>query len=178
MKRTVSGNLKQPLLISADNFAVKARNNNRSPFGIWLSLAIAGLLLSACGQLGDTVQGNIIEYNGTGLHQSDGRPTLVSGNIQYKNFSGGELKVEARRSVPCQFGRCPVVGEAPVAEKKLDAPGPYTLELPQSAKDLMIIATLQAPGGAVRIAHLWLLSDAEEIDGANLSLDRPYSPLR
>lgn len=165
-------------MISADNFAVKAGNSIQSLYGLWLSLAFAGLVLSACGQLGDTVQGNIIEYNGTGLHQSDDRPTLVSGNIQYKNYSGGALKVEARRSVPCQFGRCPVVGEAPVAEKKLDAPGNYSLELPQSAKDLMIIATLQAPDGAVRIAHLWLLSDAEKIDDANLSLDRPYSPLR
>lgn len=142
--------------------------------GMWLALS----LLMSCVSGGEVEKGPVVEYNGVGLHQSDGRPTLVSGTVQYKNFSGGELKVEARRSVPCPYGRCPILGEPAVAEMKLAAPGPYSLELPQSAVDLMIIATLQAPDGRVRVAHLAPLSEAPEIAGADLSLDRPYPPLR
>lgn len=141
---------------------------------MWLAFS----LLISCVSGGDTEKGPVVEYNGVGLHQSDGRPTLVSGTVQYKNFSGGELKVEARRSVPCQYGRCPILGEPAVAEQKLAAPGPYSLELPQSAVDLMIIATLKIPDGRVRVAHLAPLSEAPEIAGADLSLDRPYPPLR
>lgn len=143
-----------------------------------LGIAISFCLLMSCVQGGDPQEGPVVEYNGVGLHQSDSRPTLVTGTLKYKNFSSGELKIEARRSVPCQYGRCPILGEAAVAETKLTAPGNYSLELPQSAKDLMLIATLQAPNGRIRVAHLWLQSEASEITGADLSLDRPYPPLR
>lgn len=118
------------------------------------------------------------EYQGVGLHQSNPQATQVSGTLKYKHFSGGEIRIEARRSVPCAYGRCPVIGEPSLAEDVLQAPGAYRLELPESAKDLIVIATLRAPDGGLRIAHATLASEAVELSGIDLSLDRPYPPLR
>lgn len=143
-----------------------------------LGLGFAFCLLMSCALGGDKAEPPPVEYNGVGLHQSDRQATLVSGTVKYKNFSGGEIKVEALRSVPCQYGRCPIIGEPAVAELRLAAPGPYALDLPQSAKDLMVVATLQGSDGRGRVAHLTLVSEATQVPEVDLSLDRPHPPLR
>ena len=143
-----------------------------------LGLGLAFCLLMSCVQGQDKAENPPVEYNGIGLHQSDRQATLISGTIKYKNFAGGEIKIEALRSVPCQYGRCPIIGEPAVAEKSLAAPGPYALDLPQSAKDLMLVATLLGSNGRVRVAHLTLLSEATQVPDVDLSLDRPHPPLR
>jgi len=142
--------------------------------GIWAFL----VLLMSCGLGNDSVKNTAPEYDGVGLHQSSPQLTVVSGKVKFKAFSSGEIKVEARRSVPCKYGRCPVIGEPSLAEQELGAPGDYSLQLSQSAKDLMVIATLSLPDGKTRVAHSWLLSEAPEVPGVDLSLDRPYPPLR
>ena len=120
----------------------------------------------------------VIEYNGEGLHQEAPQNTVVSGVVKSKNFSGVEILVEARRSVPCAYGRCPVLGEDALAQEKLSSPGPYSLQLGVSAKDLVIVASEPTPQGGARIAHQWVLSEAVDVTGIDLSMDRPYPPLR
>lgn len=117
------------------------------------------------------------EYNGVGLHQESPQNTVVTGQVKSKNFSGGQILVEARRSVPCAYGRCPVIGEEPLARESLSAPGPFSLSLGISAKDLIVVATEPRSKGA-RIAHQWILSEAPDVSGVELSMDRPYPPLR
>ncbi|HKY61830.1 MAG TPA: hypothetical protein VJR29_00275 [bacterium] len=142
--------------------------------GYWAVL----LWIASCVGGQDKVEAPVIEYNGVGLHQSNPQNTVVSGVIKSKNFTGGEILVEARRSVPCAYGRCPVVGEEPLAQQKLSSPGPYSLQLGVSAKDLIIVATEPVSGGGARIAHQWVLSEAADVAGVDLSMDRPYPPLR
>lgn len=142
--------------------------------GYWAIL----LWIASCVGGQESDQAPVIEYNGVGLHQSSPQNTVVSGVVKSKNFSGGEILIEARRSVPCSYGRCPVIGEDPLAQQKLSAPGPFTLQLGVSAKDLMIVASEPRPNGGARIAHQWVLSEAADVTGIDLSMDRPYPPLR
>lgn len=143
----------------------------------WVSLGLGALsALFACSQAAPPPPGP--DYNGVGLYNTDPPAGIVTGTIKYKNFSGGEIQLEARHSVPCSYGRCPVIGGPSVSQSVLKEPGAYTLDLPESPKDLMVIATLHAPDGKIRIAHATLTSDASQIDGVDLSLDRPYPPLR
>lgn len=142
--------------------------------GYWAIL----LWIASCVGGQEKVEAPVIEYNGVGLHQSTPQNTVVSGTIKSKNFSSGEILVEARRSVPCSYGRCPVVGEEALSQQKLSSPGPYTLQLAISAKDLIIVASEPLPDGGARIAHQWVLSEAADVTGIDLSMDRPYPPLR
>src|SRR5204863_6988891 len=82
-----------------------------------------------------------IPHNGVGLHQTNPQPTTVMGTIKFKNFVGGDIQIEARSAVECHYGHCPVIGDPSIASANLSAPGPYSLALPESAKNLMIIAT-------------------------------------
>jgi len=132
--------------------------------------------LLACSQAATPAPGP--DYNGVGLYHTDPPASLVNGTIKYKNFSGGEIQIEARRSVSCSYGRCPIIGSPSIGQSVLKEPGAYTLELSESPKDLMVIATLHAADGKIRIAHATLTSEATEVDGVDLSLDRPYPPLR
>jgi len=118
-----------------------------------------------------------IPYNGVGLHQTDPQPTTVQGTIKFKNYVGGDIQIEARSAVECHYGHCPVIGDPSIASVNLSAPCAYTLALPESAKNLMIIATYRGGPGS-RIAHTWIDSEEKEISGVDLSLDRPYPPLR
>ena len=65
--------------------------------GIWALL----FWIASCVAAQDKAEVPVIEYNGVGLHQSTPQNTVVSGIVKSKNFSGGEILVEARRSVPC-----------------------------------------------------------------------------
>jgi len=142
--------------------------------GLWALLA----MVMSCVAASPEAEKPAVPYEGVGLHQSSPQLTVVSGKVKFNSFSGGDIKVEARRSVPCAYGRCPVVGDPALAAQHLNEPGDYSLQLSQSAKDLMVIATLSLPDGKTRVAHAWVLSEAAEITGLDLSLDRPYPPLR
>jgi hypothetical protein len=141
------------------------------------SLFCLGFLLTACAG-NSPVKDQGTTYDGVGQYNITPPATTVSGAIQTKNYQGGSITVEARRSVTCQYGRCPIIGAPAVDETSLSSPGPYTLNLSESAKDLMIIATYKEPSGQIRIAHTCLVSDATSITNVDLSLDRPYPPLR
>lgn len=119
-----------------------------------------------------------VEYTGTNQYPAKQQQAVVNGSIQYKNHQGEEILLEARHSVPCVYGRCPVIGEAPVATLALPAPGPFSLSLTQSPKDLMLIASCRSAAGSTRIAHVWLNRDEPVLTEVKLSLDRPYPPLR
>lgn len=136
------------------------------------------LLLSACFQSKSGEEIPQVEYTGQGQYNVPPPPTTVSGTLKAKNFAGGKITLEARRSVICEYGRCPVLGADPVGSEILDGPGPFMLDLPESGKDLLVIATYQTPTGATRVAHTTLLSEATSISGIDLSFDRPYAPLR
>jgi hypothetical protein len=141
------------------------------------SLFCLSLLLSACAG-SSTVKDQGTTYDGVGQYNITPPATTVSGAIQTKNYQGGSITVEARRSVTCQYGRCPIIGAPALDETILSSPGPYTLNLSESAKDVIIIATYKEPSGEIRIAHTCLVSDANSINNVDLSLDRPYPPLR
>jgi len=136
------------------------------------------LFLFACADLPNHTESQTTPYTGVGLHQVSPQTTIVTGTIKYKAYAGGNILVEARRSVPCQYGRCPVIGEPPLDQQDLSAPGAYSLQLPQSGDGVMIIATLFPPSGGVRVAHTEKSGEASQISNVDLSLDRPYPPLR
>lgn len=138
----------------------------------------AALYLSGCLAGGEEVQEPVVEYNGVGLHQAKQQTTQINGIVQFKNHTGEAITLEARHSVPCAYGRCPVIGNPPVASTSLAAPGPFSLIMTQAASDLMLIATCKTQSGETRIAHASLNSEAPIISEIHLSFDRPYAPLR
>ena len=135
-------------------------------------------ILSACLMGGEPETGAVVEYNGVGFHTAKQQTTLINGEIVANHHSGGEILLEARHSVPCKYGRCPVIGNPPVGSQVLQAPGPFSLLLTQAANDLVLVATYRSPSGATRVAHVALTSDASVLSNIQLSLDRPYPPLR
>ena len=140
-------------------------------------LLLASLAMScAGGNQGDSPAPP--EYAGVGHHQKTGDSTAVAGEIKLKNPTGIPITVEARYSVPCAYGHCPVIGDPPLDQKTLNAPGPYQLTFEDSAQDVMVIAIYQPVPGQTRIAHQFLGSHDSSISGVDLSLDKPYPPLR
>ncbi len=145
---------------------------NLIPFGLSL------LFFSACLQGGKSSDGEVIEFNGVGLRQYTAQSSMISGVVKYSQFTGGSILVEARYSVPCTYGRCPVVGEPPIASVELNAPGMYALQLPIQPKDLMIIASMTTPGNKVRVASTWILGDVSVFKNIDLDLGEINPPLR
>lgn len=119
-----------------------------------------------------------VEYAGAGTYSAKQQTTVINGTIQFKNHSGEDILVEARHSVPCEYGHCPVIGEKPVASLRLSQPGPFSMQLTQSARDLMVIATCRSATGSTRIASAYIEQEDPVITDLKLSLDRPYPPLR
>lgn len=117
-------------------------------------------------------------FEGIGEGHTSTIALVIKGEIQFKNFAGGEIVVEARESFPCAYERCPVIEKEPLGVQRLSQPGPYSLTLTRSEKNLMIVASYFSPHGGVRIAHLLLEDPKLFNDSVNLSLNRPYSPLR
>ncbi len=117
-------------------------------------------------------------YDGVGLYPGKQQSTVLNGEIKFKNHQGESILLEARHSVPCEHGRCAVIGNPAVATLSLPGPGPFSMTLNQAAKDLMLIATCQKPSGENRVAHTWLLEEDPVLSGIKLSFDRPYPPLR
>ncbi len=103
---------------------------------------------------------------------------MVSGTIKLKNHDGNPITIEARHSVACQYGHCPAIGDPAAGTERLTAPGPYTLTFQGTAEDIMIIVTYQPSSEGTRVAHQWLGSQEPNISGVDLSLDKPYPPLR
>lgn len=136
-------------------------------------------LLSGCGEGGTVREGG---FEGLGEGNVSTLGAEVRGTVQYKNFHGGTIVVEARSSFPCPQGRCPVIEKPPLGVERLDAPGPFTLLLKDREEDILLIANYFSDpaslGGTVRVAYQ-LLEDAQtNYEGVLLSLDRPYGPLR
>jgi hypothetical protein len=119
-----------------------------------------------------------VEYAGAGTYSAKQQTTVINGTIRFKNHSGEEILIEARHSIPCEQGRCPVIGEKPVGTLVLSQPGPFSMPLTHSAKDLMVIATCRSETGSTRIAHVYIEQEDAVIADVQLSLDRPYPPLR
>ena len=115
-----------------------------------------------------------------GVGQGNVKPikTTLLGEILYKNYTGGEIIVEVRESFPCAYGYCPVIERPPLAQERLAGPGSYALPLSEGGENLIIIATYMAGTSGIRIAHRTVTPEGVTVTGLDLSLDRPYAPLR
>jgi len=163
--------LQQLLRISIDKL-------NMIPFTLKKSLpALTLVILSLFGCASEVleVDGG---FAGIGQGHVSSIKTTLQGEVRLKNFEGGEIIVEARAGFPCQYGWCPVIGTKPLGYEKLPGPGPYALPLKETGENLVIIASYFDLEGNTRVAHRAVKVTGDLISGADLSLDRPYPPLR
>jgi len=154
------------------------RNHRLYDLAIGIGVVLLIGALSGCLSGGKTVEEVSVPYNGVGLYTAKQQTTQINGDIQFKNHQGESIQLEARHSVPCQYGRCPVIGTPPVASTLLASPGSFSIIMTQAATDLMLIATCKTHSGETRIAHTELSVEDPVISNIHLSLDRPYAPLR
>jgi len=145
-------------------------------FTLGMMLTLSLLVGCLSGHSSDTAP--VQEYDGVGLRQTNPQATTISGTIKFLGYQGGDIQIEARAAVPCRYEHCPVIGDPSLASMTLHAPGDYQLALNESAKNLMVIAIYQSNHVGTRIAHTWIDREEKEISGIDLSLDRPYPPLR
>lgn len=138
-------------------------------------LSFTHLLFSGCGQGGTVREGG---FPGLGEGNVSTLGSEVRGTVQYKDFHGGKIVVEARSTFPCPQGRCPVIEKAPLGQVQLDAPGPFTLLLKGREENIMVIANYFSDSGQTRVAYQLLKDPQASYTDVLLSLDRPYGPLR
>lgn len=154
----------------------------KSPFlKIRTLLGMASLLVLTAGVLSCGMGGQDngdTGFSGLGQGQVTTTSMMIQGEIQFKGFRGGEIIVEAREPFPCVYGACPVIEKPPLGYQVLSSPGPFTLALTETGKSAVIIASYLSDTGETRIAHREVSTDNGDISGLDLSLDRPYPPLR
>lgn len=143
------------------------------------TLSLFSLLFVGCGEGGTVREGG---FAGLGEGNVSTLGSEVRGTVQYKDFHGGKIVVEARSTFPCPQGHCPVIEKAPLGVKHLDAPGPFTLLLKDREENTLIIANYfsdpSGGGGQTRVAYQLLKDPQADASDVLLSLDRPYGPLR
>jgi hypothetical protein len=132
-------------------------------------------LLTHCGQGGTVREGG---FAGLGEGNVSTLGSEVRGMVQYKDFPGGKIIVEARSTFPCPQGRCPVIEKPPLGVQQLEAPGPFTLLLKDREENILIIANYFSDSGQTRVAYQLLKEAQASYSNVLLSLDRPYGPLR
>jgi hypothetical protein len=133
------------------------------------------LWLAGCGQGGTVREGG---FAGLGDGNVSTLGTEIKGTVQYNDFQGGKLVVEARSTFPCPQGRCPVIEKAPLGQVRLDAPGPFSLLLKDREENILVIANYFSDTGRTRVAYQLLKDPQASYSDVLLSLDRPYGPLR
>jgi hypothetical protein len=153
------------------------RQNKPNPFKL-VFLFLTFLLMGCVSSGNDASKAPPIDYTGTGLHQASDQPINVSGTIVFKNYQSGPITLEARYSVPCKYGFCPIIGNPPLATDRLSGPGDFVLTMNATPENIMIIASYQPSPSETRVAHVSLPPQKTNISGLVLSLDKPYLPLR
>ena len=140
-----------------------------------LSLLLLACVLLSCSNGGTAREGG---FDGLGQGHVTATEGVVKGEVLFKDYSGGEIFVEARATFPCAHGRCPVIEREPLGIERLSGPGAFTLPLIDIEESVIIIATYPYPDGKVRIAHHLIENTKKFNEGVVLSLDRPYPPIR
>ncbi|MDX1386978.1 MAG: hypothetical protein R3257_05265 [bacterium] len=136
-------------------------------------MAFGGLW--ACGGSGTLREGG---FQGLGQGHVTATEGVVQGEVLHKSYQGGTIVVEARSTFPCPYGRCPVIEKDPLGQEVLDGPGPFNLSMTEIEENIIIIASYESPNGSLRVSHQLLVQPEKVNDGIQLSLDRPYPPLR
>ncbi len=145
---------------------------------VFLTFFFSWAALSACIVGGENKDKTPAEFDGRGQGHVTSIAMVIEGEVQHKNFSGGEIFIEVRPTFTCAFGRCPVIGVDPLALERLSAPGPFNIHMSERTENLMIIASYFPNSGGVRIAHAMVPNGEEHVSALKLSLDRPWTPLR
>lgn len=142
----------------------------------WLfCLTLACLGLWACAGGGTLREGG---FEGLGQGHVTAVQGVVQGEVLHKAYQGGTIVIEARSTFPCSYGRCPVIEKAPLGQEVLDGPGAFNLSLKELEENVIIIASYESPSGSLRISHHLIPKPEKVNEGIQLSLDRPYPPLR